>query len=149
MTYEIRDGSINDLHQLYEIEKVSFAHPWKEKDMVYELTENPVAHYLVYEDELGNIVGFIDYWITFDSSTIAQIAVLPQCRRRGIAKELLEETIKDLYAKNVMTVTLEVRTHNQPAINLYHKCGFADVVIKPHYYENGDDALYMLRKVEQ
>ena len=148
MSFEIRDGSIDDLNELYLVEKSSFLHPWKEKDMVYELTENPVTHYLVVENEDGHIIAFIDYWITFDSSTIAQIATLPEFRRQGLAKALLEEMMKDLFAKRVMTVTLEVRTHNIAAINLYRKCGFEGVVTKPHYYENGDDALYMMRKVE-
>ena len=148
MRFEIRDGSINDLQELFFIEQKAFLHPWKEKDMVYELTENPVSHYLVVENEEGHIIAFIDYWVTFDSSTIAQIATLPEYRRQGLAEALLKETIKDLYAKKVLTITLEVRTHNTAAINLYHKCGFEGIVIKPHYYENGDDALYMMRKVD-
>ena len=148
MYFSIRDGGINDLKQILDIENLSFAAPWKEKDLQYELTENPVSSYLVAEDEFGLVIGFIDYWVTFDSSTIAQIAVHPNYRRNHIAEALLREAIKECYIKKAMTITLEVRTKNVSAIGLYHKCGFKDVVIKPHYYENGDDALYMLRKVE-
>ena len=148
MAFEIRDGSFSDIKGLLLIENEAFTRPWGEKDLEYELTKSPVSHYLVAENEKGQIVAFIDYWITFDSATIAQIATLNEYRRQGIAETLLKETLKDLYAKNVLTLTLEVRTHNEAAINLYRKCGFASVTIKPHYYENGDDALYMLRKVE-
>lgn len=145
--FDIRDGSIKDLASISSIELVCFKKPWTEKELTYELTENPVSHYLVCEDDSGQIVGFIDFWITFDSATIAQIAVLPECRRLGIAHSLLLEALKDCYAKNVIYMTLEVRAGNIAARNLYKKCEFKEITVKPHYYDDGEDAIYMLRRV--
>ena len=146
--FSVRDGNINDIKSILRIELLSFEEPWKESDILYEMTESPVAHYLVVEDDNGSIVGFVDYWITFDSATIAQIAIDPSYRRIKLGSLLMDEILKDCYAKRVITVTLEVRTKNESAIGLYHKFGFKDIVVKPHYYKNGDDALYMVKEVE-
>ena len=61
---------------------------------------------------------------------------------------MMDEIINDCYAKKVQTLTLEVRANNEKAINFYLKHGFKKELVKPHYYTNGDDAIYMTRKVE-
>ena len=144
---EIRDGNINDLSSIMEIENVCFHSPWKKEDMSRELSENAFAHFLLVEvDE--KVVGFLDYWQTFDSATICQIGILPSYRKLGLASKLMKEMDEECYAKRITSVTLEVRKSNTPAIGLYKKHGFKEVVIKPHYYDDGEDAIYMVREVE-
>ena len=144
---ETRLADVKDLPQLLEIQNECFIHPWKEKDILYELKENPVNFMYVIEE--GNLIlGFIDFWITFDSATIAQIAIRKQYQRRGYSSILMQEMIDDCYAKKVLNITLEVRISNTKAISLYKKFNFKEIVIKPHYYDNGEDALYMVRKEE-
>ena len=144
---ETRPANIKDLSQLLQIQNECFLHPWKEKDILYELNENPVNFMYVLE-EGNNILGFIDFWITFDSATIAQIAIRKAYQGRHLSSILMQEMIDDCYAKKVLTITLEVRTSNIKAISLYKKFNFKEIVIKPHYYDNGEDALYMVRKEE-
>lgn len=147
MDYEIRPANRDDLKALYEIELLCFQHPWKEKDLIYELEENPVSNFWVIEIN-NQIVGFSDYWVTFDSATIAQIAIHPTFRRNHLASALMKDIIDDCYAKKVTSLTLEVRKGNEKAIGLYLKHGFEKIVVKPHYYTDGEDAIYMVRKVE-
>lgn len=142
---EIRLANDKDLPSLLEIQNECFILPWKEKDILYELNENPVNVMYVLEDK-NEILGFIDFWITFDSATIAQIGIRKKYQGQHLSNLLMEEMIDDCYAKKVMNITLEVRTSNLRAINLYKKFGFKGIVIKPHYYDNGEDALYMVRK---
>ena len=147
MDVEIREMDISDLSQIVQIENESFVAPWSKDDIIYELNESPISHLIV--ATINNVVvGFCDYWITYDSATIAQIAVDSKFRRMKIATKLLEEVVSDCYAKRALNITLEVRLQNENAIKLYEKNGFARVLVKPKYYTNGDDALYMLRKVE-
>ena len=47
----------------------------------------------------------------------------------------------------VETVTLEVRKSNDAAIKLYEKNGYEFVVEKKHYYPNGEDAVYMVKRL--
>ena len=144
---EIRPAELKDVPSLIELENDCFLLPWKEKDILYELNENPVNVMYVLEDN-NYVIGFIDFWITFDSATIAQIGIRKNYRGRGLANLLMQEMIDDCYAKKVMNITLEVRASNAKAISLYKKYNFKEIVIKPHYYDNGEDAVYMVRKEE-
>lgn len=134
------------LKEIMEIENECFLEPFKEENIIYELEENAFSvFYLALENE--RVVGFLDFWITFDSSTVCQIAIRKEYRNKGIASCLLNKMFNDLKDKDVVVSTLEVRTHNLSAINLYTKHGYFKEVIKPNYYSNGDDALYMIKGV--
>lgn len=145
---EIRPAERKDIPTLLEIENECFILPWKEKDLLYELNENPVNRMYVLEEN-NVILGFIDFWITFDSATIAQIAIRKAYQGNHLADKLMQEMIDDCYASKAYSITLEVRKSNIKAINLYKKFGFKEIVIKPHYYDNGEDAIYMVRKEEK
>ncbi|NCA97090.1 MAG: ribosomal-protein-alanine N-acetyltransferase [Bacteroidia bacterium] len=151
--YEIRLMIESDLEQVTLIENEAFLSPWRRQDLLYELNDNPINVIYVLEieeDTKKKIVGFIDFMVTFSSSTISQIAIAKEYRRKGYAKILLDSMLKHLkdgYPDEVETITLEVRKHNTPAIAFYEKNGFEAVLIKPHYYDNGDDAIYMIRRL--
>jgi len=143
---EVSPASVKDIDKLLFIENKCFVAPWNKDNFLYELQENPVSCLLKLEYN-GELIGFVDYWITFDSATIAQIAVLPEYRRNHFASLLMDDVISDCYAKKVIAITLEVRTHNTGAIAFYTKYGFKNVLTKQRYYTNGDDAFYMIKEV--
>lgn len=145
MKTNIRKAKINDLEAIKEIEDESFRNPFTKEDLLYEISQNPVSNFLVLEKD-GKLIGFIDYWVTFDSATIDQIAIKKSERNQGFAKILLEKSINDLKELGeVSFFTLEVRASNEPAINLYKSFGFQKVTIKEKYYDDGEDAIYMIR----
>ena len=143
---EIRDMTASDLAKVMEIEYKCFIAPWNKEQMLYELNENKYAHLAVILSD-NVVVGFYDYWHTFDSATISQIAVEPMYQGHKFGSQLLEEIIKDCTAKKVRTITLEVRKKNEKAVNLYKKYGFKTGLVKEKYYSNGDDALYMIKEL--
>ncbi len=55
---------------------------------------------------------------------IANVTVLPAFRRRGLARQLVEKTLKDLRARQAHTILLDVLDENLPAIKLYESIGF-------------------------
>lgn len=145
MKTNIRKAKISDLDAIKEIEDESFINPFTKVDLLYEISQNPVSNFLVLEKD-GLVVGFIDYWVTFDSATIDQIAVKKSERNQGFAKILLEKSINDLKELGeVSFFTLEVRASNEPAINLYKSFDFQKVTIKEKYYDDGEDAIYMIK----
>ena len=98
----------------------------------------------------GKVVGFIDFLITFNSSTIMQVAVTKECRGNGIATQLLSEMEKSFPKEIddiVETITLEVRESNEAAKNLYLKNGYKIVVVKSNYYKDGENAIYMIKRL--
>jgi len=79
---------------------------------------------------------------------IISIAVLPEYRRRGLAKSLLENALRILKENyRCEEAYLEVRVSNLPAISLYQKLGFVVVRTSKRYYIDGEDAYVMARKL--
>ena len=144
-----RLASLKDFDEVQKIENECFIEPYSTEDLHYEFEKNPVNKIIVAESD-GKVVGFIDFLITFNSSTIMQVAVTKEFRKNGIATQLLSEMEKS-FPKNiddlVETITLEVRESNEAAKNLYLKNGYKIVVIKEHYYKDGENAIYMLKRL--
>ncbi len=143
---EILKAKIEDLEAIKALEDKCFKHPYSKKDLEYEMFENPVANFLILKEN-GEIAGFIDYWITFDSSTVAQICVDTKYRRKGLATSLAKYMIDDLKRNEVLASTLEVRKSNIEAQSFYKSLGYYQVVVKENYYVDGEDAIYMLLEV--
>ena len=126
-----------------------FIHPYTLKNMDDEYHDNPFSNFLfaLYGDE---VVGYIDYLLTFNSATIMQICVDQKYRRKHIASLLLKE-MENTFPKEgenrVDFVTLEVRKSNIAAQELYKKFNYELVTTKRNYYEDGEDALYMVKGV--
>ncbi len=144
---EVRDMVNSDLDRIMEIEKLCFKAPWGRDDLYREINDNKLSVMQVITiDDL--VVGFCDYWNTFDSGTICQIAIHPDYQKQKLGSKLLEEVLKDAKAKKIRTLTLEVRASNEKAINFYEKFGFKVTLVKEAYYSNGEDAIYMIKEVQ-
>lgn len=76
---------------------------------------------------------------------IYSIAVHPDFRGRKLGQLLMEQTIATAHDCKAAKITLEVKVTNTPAIRLYMKNGFIPVGVKPAYYHDGSDAIYMQR----
>ncbi len=138
-----------DLKPIGEIWKKAFPSSYSDKALDYEFNENPFAH--IYAAVLdGEVVGFIDFMITFSSCVINYIAIKDEYQRKGIGNLLLGQLLKDCQAQkdeDVEYVTLEVRTSNEKAIAFYKKHKFEIITTKKAYYDDGEDAYYMVRSL--
>jgi ribosomal-protein-alanine N-acetyltransferase len=148
MNYSIRLMKEEDVLAVANLESACFIPPYPEKEIRYELNENPVSKlYVALIDNV--VVGYLDFMITFDSSSITRLCVSDLYRHKGIASALLNKMVETLKKQKdkVLYVTLEVRASNTEAINLYKKNKFEQVTIKKAYYESGEDAIYMVRSL--
>lgn len=140
------DKNIDSISSLEECEESFQKEKILKKDLEYEIYENPVSKILLYKEN-NEVLGYLDFWITFDSSTIFKIIVKDEYRNKGIAKKLLEESFKMLKKEKVLYMTLEVRKSNLYAIKLYESCEFKKVTVKEKYYKDGEDAIYMVKGI--
>ena len=144
-----RLATLHDFEAVQKIENECFKEPYSTEDLHYEFEGNPVNKIIVAEND-GVVVGFIDFLITFNSSTIMQVAVTKEFRGKGIATQLLSE-MENSFPKEiddiVESVTLEVRESNEAAQKLYLKNGYKIVVVKSHYYRDGENAVYMIKRL--
>ena len=144
---EIRDMTDNDLNRVMEIENSCFVAPWKLDDLKREIHENVLANmWVITVDDF--VVGFSDYWHTFDSGTICQIAIDKRFQHQSLGSKLLKEIFASAYAKRIQNLTLEVRESNKNAISFYLKHGFKIVLNKKNYYSNGENAIYMIKEIK-
>ncbi len=84
--------------------------------------------------------------VVLDEASLFNIAVDPAYQRRGFGRALLQHLIDQLLARDVMTLWLEVRASNAPAIALYEQLDFNQVSRRPNYYpcaSGREDALIM------
>jgi ribosomal-protein-alanine N-acetyltransferase len=138
----IRPGTIHDMTSILQIEQAVFPSPWTDKHFLYELKENPYAFLMV--AEINNIViGYVDFWITFQQAQINNLAVHPQLQRKKIGSTLLQDALQRIKTAGCQTVTLEVRVGNRAAQTLYLRDGFKIILTKKGYYDNGEDAFLM------
>ena len=145
---EILEAKKEDFEDIYEIEKTSTNEVMSLEELKYEFNENPVSKFMILRDDNDEIVSYIDYWITFDSSTIFKIVTKENARNKGYAKKLLIKVIDELKKNGeVLYLTLEVRKSNIFAIKLYESLKFERIVIKEKYYKDGEDAIYMVRGI--
>ena len=90
------------------------------------------------------IAGFVGTWQLVDEAHIVSIGVRTEHRGNGIGELLLVGGIEQAIEQKSSIVTLEVRTSNHVAQNLYKKYGFTERGVRKGYYtDNREDALIM------
>ena len=130
--------------QVAQLEKLCFADPWSEMSIASELRN--IWSYWVVALDGDEVVGYIGSQSSCDETDIMNIAVHPDCRRRGIAESLIDNLIKELKNRGSHALMLEVRVSNDPAIALYEKLGFQQVGRRKNYYRNPKEDALILRK---
>jgi len=138
----LRLAQETDLPALLVIEQTCSASRWKEAALRSEFA-NPYSHMWVVE-EGAVVIGYVCAWFTYDRGQIANLAVLPEHRRRGLGRALVERVFHEARTQGIFSLSLEVRRSNQVALKLYKSFGFQEVTVRAHYYENGEDALLMV-----
>ena len=133
------------LDEVAELEKICFSDPWS-RNLLAESLKDELSAFLVALDESGHVAGYAGVKVVLDEGYIDNIAVRPDCRRRGVAGQLLEVFLNFAAANRLAFLTLEVRPSNTPAIALYEKYGFRTVGRRKNYYEHPtEDAVIMTR----
>lgn len=143
---EIKIVPMEEKHVLdiLKIERECFSEPWTEDGIRAELTDK-TARFIVAEKD-GAGIGYCGMHEVCGECYIANIAVLPEYRRKGIAAKLLENLISHCEESSAEFLSLEVRVSNAPAISLYEKFGFKKQGERKDFYKNPkENALIMTR----
>lgn len=131
------------LDEVAELERVCFPDPWS-RNMLKEELENDLAAFLVALDGQGAVTGYAGLQVVLDEGYILNVAVRPDCRRQGVAGQLLQVFLDFAKGNRLAFLTLEVRASNYPAIALYGSRGFRGVGRRKNYYEHPkEDAVIM------
>jgi ribosomal-protein-alanine N-acetyltransferase len=136
----LRRLTYSDLPSVLAIERRSFQTPWSLAMFVLELSKpSGICLAAVRDDRL---IGYLVCSRYADVWHLMNIAVHPEARRQGIARNMLERLFDEAGAD--ARYTLEVRTSNHGAIAMYEHFGFRRAGHRRRYYhDNGEDALIM------
>ena len=137
---------MNESHvaQVAALEKLCFSDPWSETSIASEL-EDPLSLWLIAEED-GAVCGYVGSQTVLDETDMMNIAVRPDCRRKGIAAALIAELVSRLKARGSRILRLEVRESNLPAIALYKAMGFTQLGLRKNYYRNPKENALILGK---
>ena len=144
----LRAMRIEDLARIEPLEKTLFGlSAWPMDTYQQELSDNPYSHYAVMEIE-GEIVGYCGYMALYENADILTIGVSKKHQQHGYGRMMMDWMLHEAKQAGAKSMSLEVRKSNLPAITLYHRCGFSEVAIRPRYYQDGEDALLMIKRLE-
>ncbi len=158
----IRKAQHADIDRVHQIKVEQFPNPWK-KELFHDELTHDMAHFYVAEEKnkillgtgntgeqldkksgenVGEIVGYILFWIIEETLELHDIAVSGRNQGKGIASTLMDFLLKSARKKKVEEIFLEVRRSNQKAITLYEKFDFKKIGERKNYYNNPpEDAL--------
>lgn len=154
-TLVVREATRADLLDVFRIERSSFPQPWP-----YGAFEGFLGTpgFLIAEfreegaDEPGTVAGYIVADTVPNHGNplghVKDLAVHPDHRGRGIGRRLLERGLAVMDGQGAVRVKLEVRDGNDGAIHLYRAFGFTHHHTIPGYYDDGTDALVMVRTAD-
>lgn len=141
----LRAWTKEDVAKIAALEKRCFSDPWSE-EMFLGSMRLPVFYSVLIEEE-GELIGYACENILFEDAEIANVAVAPEHRRKGFGNVLLAWLEKTAREQNAEKLFLEVRASNTPAKTLYEKVGFEPLSVRKRYYEDGEDAIVMLKNL--
>ena len=148
MPVRIVPMTADHLDAVAALERICFSDPWSRNLLAAEL-DNDLSAFLVALDGEGEVAGYAGLQVVLDEGTVTNIAVRPDCRRRGVASQLLQVFLNFAQGNRLAFLTLEVRASNYDAIALYGSRGFRSVGRRQNYYEHPrEDAVIMTKEFD-
>lgn len=166
-TLVIRTALPSDLAEIARIEHASFADPWTIAALGSALMLAHSRFLVAVDGQVGDmaridagggepagthrrsglqVLGYVLASMLGDEGEVADLAVTPGARRRGIGGTLLDRVSAESADAGVRTLYLEVRESNSPALALYRSRGFIVIGRRRGYYRHPpEDALVLKR----
>ena len=152
----VRRAEARDVDAVVAIERGAFSDPWTRRAF-RDLLGRAGAYFVVAEggaataasarqEELPDgVLGYAVAWFVVGEGEVANIAVRPECRGRGVGASLLDDVLRAARDHAVATVFLEVRESNVSARSLYASRGFHPVGRRRNYYRLPTEDALLLR----
>lgn len=141
-----RPAELRDLPELLRLEAESFSGDRLSRRSLRRLLQSPTALCLVVEGN-DHLAGYA-LWLYRRNSTqvrLYSIAVDSRSQGQGVASALLTAGTRLAKRRGCERMALEVKTDNHSALHLYRKLGFDEVGLRHGYYEDGTDALRLVK----
>jgi ribosomal-protein-alanine N-acetyltransferase len=137
-----------DIPVLATYEKELFPYsPWSTAQFKEEFAGIPKTRFMSVAEDGNTIVGYCGVFVPAPGieADILTVAVLPDYRRQGIAKEFMRQIEAYAIEREASAMMLEVEISNESAIKLYESLGYMKISVRMDYYGPGKDA-HVMRK---
>ncbi len=137
----IEDAVLADAAAMADVHERSFERHWSAEELSTLLADYPKVQAIVVRrgpPKQARIAGFVIMRSTGGEAEILTLAVDPPSRRRGYARQLIEEAARRAYHDRAEALFLEVDESNRAAVSLYRQLGFETVGQRSRYYEKKD-----------
>lgn len=153
MALRIRNAVLRDAKGIAQVLLSGYNIKDRKEAMETFRNEAKKGHHYIVAEENGKIAGIVT-WLPHGLpkhmlAELDRIAVLPDFRGKGVARQLKDALIKDCrtwYRKNGFRLRkLYLLTHkdNARARKFYEKMGFThETTLKEHYYRGRDECVY-------
>jgi ribosomal-protein-alanine N-acetyltransferase len=135
-----------DIPVLATYEKELFPYtPWSTSQFKEEFAGIPTTRYMSVAESGNKIVGYCGVFLPAPGveADILTVAVLPDFRRQGIAREFMRQIEQWSKERGASAMMLEVEQSNSAAIELYTSLGYMKISVRMDYYGPGQDAFVM------
>jgi ribosomal-protein-alanine N-acetyltransferase len=141
-----------DIPVLVSYDKDLFPYsPWNSAQFKEEFAGIPTTRNFVVAESDNAIVGYAGVFLPGPDieADILTVGVIPEFRRQGIARHLIEELEAWCAEHKAKAMMLEVETTNESAFNLYQSLGYMKISVRMDYYGPGNDAYVMRKELKQ
>lgn len=140
----IRTAAAADARALAALEAAAFgAEAWSESGLRDELAR--ADRIVLVDRDVDTVTGYVDVSVAADVADLLRVAVDRAARRHGRATALIDAATVEAARRGAERMLLEVAADNDPALALYQRHGFVELVRRRGYYAGGRDAVVMER----
>jgi len=135
-----------DIPVLASYEKLLFPYsPWNTAQFKEEFAGIPTTRFMSVAESENKIIGYCGVFLPAPGieADILTVAVLPEYRRQGIAREFMRQIEEWSQERGASAMMLEVEQSNESAIELYKSLGYMRISVRMDYYGPGKDAFVM------
>ena len=144
---QMRPMRQNDINQVIEVERSSYAFPWT-PGVFRDCLRVGYCSWVVQSGQ--QIIGYAVMSVAADEAHILNICIHPAFQGRGLAKRLLRWMLSLARLHHANNLFLEVRVSNRPALKLYDGLGFNEIGMRKDYYPapgGREDAVLLARSL--
>ena len=135
-----------DIPVLASYEKLLFPYsPWNTAQFKEEFAGIPTTRFMSVAESENKVIGYCGVFLPAPGveADILTVAVLPEYRRQGIAREFMRQIEEWSHERGASAMMLEVEHTNESAIELYTSLGYMKISVRMDYYGPGQDAFVM------
>ena len=137
---------VEDPTNLAELDKSCFKKAWREKSFSKLMNYPWFRAWTWHAEATSKALAFLIIEDQSDFFSILRVGVMPEYRRQGIGREMMDFLIQLAWNEQVPKILLEVHEFNLAAQHLYFASGFCQIHLKKGYYRDPPGNALVLTK---